>query len=191
MRKAWNVMTTVLVAVIILLAVLLVGVRLVGLDVYTVLSGSMEPTYHTGSVIYVKSIDPEDVEVGMPITFVLDENLTVATHRVIEIDEENQHFYTQGDANEYPDGSPVHFNNLVGTPVFTIPYLGYVANYIQNPPGTYIAIAAVVIILMMVFVPDLFDEEKKAARAEKKAKKSGKSSLIKADEADAANPEEG
>ena len=191
MRKAWNVMTTVLVAVIILLAVLLVGVRLVGLDIYTVLSGSMEPTYHTGSVIYVKSIDPEDVEVGMPITFVLDENLTVATHRVIEIDEENQHFYTQGDANEYPDGSPVHFNNLVGTPVFTIPYLGYVANYIQNPPGTYIAIAAVVIILMMVFVPDLFDEEKKAARAEKKAKKSGKSSLIKADEADAANPEEG
>ena len=31
----------------VLLAVALVGVRLVGLRVFAVLSGSMEPTYHT------------------------------------------------------------------------------------------------------------------------------------------------
>jgi len=171
MSKIWKVFTTLLVAMVIILAVLLAGVRLVGLNVYTVLSGSMEPTYHTGSVIYVKHVDPEKVEVGQPITFILDENLTVATHRVVEIDAENQHFYTKGDANEFRDGSPVHFNNLIGRPVFTIPYLGYFANYIQNPPGTYIAITAGIIILLMAFLPDLFDDGKGEEKPKKKGRK--------------------
>ena len=48
-RKTWNVISSILVALVVLLALLLVGARLFGLQVYTVLSGSMEPTYHTGS----------------------------------------------------------------------------------------------------------------------------------------------
>ena len=52
-KKIWNVVSTVLVAAVVLLAVLLVGVRLFGLQVYTVLSGSMEPAYPVGSLIYV------------------------------------------------------------------------------------------------------------------------------------------
>lgn len=167
-KKIWNTFTTVLVAVVVILAILLVGVRLVGFDVYTVLSGSMEPTYHTGSLIYVRDVAPEQIKVGDPITFVLDESLTVATHRVIEIDAANQHFYTKGDANQSPDGAPVHFNNLLGKPVFTIPYLGYVNNYVQNPPGRYIALAAAIVIVLLAFIPDLFDEDKKQKKNKKK-----------------------
>jgi signal peptidase I len=154
-KKIWNIATTIIVALVIIMAVLLVGVRLVGLQPYTVLSGSMEPTYHTGSLIYVKNVKPQEVEVGQPITFVLNEDLVVATHRVVEIDEENQHFYTKGDANTSPDGSPVHFNNLIGVPVFSIPYLGYVATFIQTPPGLYITIAAGAVLLLLIFLPDL------------------------------------
>ena len=43
------------------LALLLVGVRLFGMQVFTVLSGSMEPTYQTGSLIYVKDVDYMDM----------------------------------------------------------------------------------------------------------------------------------
>ena len=154
-RKIWNVVYSVIVAVVVLLAVAFVGVRVVGLQPFTVLSGSMEPTYHTGSLIYVKSVEPQDVHVGDPITFVLNEDLVVATHRVIEIDAENERFYTKGDANESADGSPVHFNNLIGVPVFTIPLLGYVANFVTNPPGMYIALAGVAVLLLLTFVPDL------------------------------------
>ena len=153
-RKIWNVVYSVIVAVVVLLAVAFVGVRVVGLQPFTVLSGSMEPTYHTGSLIYVKSVEPQDVHVGDPITFVLNEDLVVATHRVIEIDAENERFYTKGDANESADGSPVHFNNLIGVPVFTIPLLGYVANFVTNPPGMYIALAGVAVLLLLTFVPD-------------------------------------
>ena len=176
-KRIWNWFTTVLVAVVVILALLLLGARLIGLQVFTVLSGSMEPTYHVGSLIYVKDVDPFELESGDVITFMLDED-TVATHRIVEVvpDESDSavvRFKTKGDANEAEDGSLVHYKNVIGSPVFTIPKLGYVANYIQNPPGTYIAISAGAFLLLLVFLPDLFgsdDEEKK----QKQKKKQGK-----------------
>lgn len=166
-KKIWNVVTTVLVALVVFLALLLAGARLIGLQVFTVLSGSMEPTYHVGSLIYVKTVDYTELEVGDAITFMLDEN-TVATHRIVAVvpDEDDPsviRYRTKGDANDTEDGSPVHYKNVIGTPVFTIPYLGYVANFIQNPPGTYIAISGGAILLLLVFLPDLLfgsDSEK-------------------------------
>ena len=164
-KKIWNWLTTVLVVLVVILAILLVGARLVGLQVFTVLSGSMEPTYHVGSLIYVKKVDPFQLKSGDVITFMLDED-TVATHRVVEVvqDEEDAsviRFRTKGDANEAEDGSLVHYRNVIGTPVFTIPKLGYLANYIQHPPGTYVAISAGAILLLLVFIPDLFSVDKK------------------------------
>lgn len=183
-KKVWNAITTVLVILIVILAILLVGVRLAGFQVFTVLSGSMEPTYHVGSLIYVKDVDYRQLEAGDVITFMLDEN-TVATHRIIQVvpDEDEPEvlrYATQGDANDAPDGTLVHYKNVIGTPVFTIPKLGYVANYIQNPPGTYIAISGAAILLLLMFLPDLFseDEPKKtgesAGEEEPKKQKSSK-----------------
>ena len=161
-KKIWDVTSSVLVGVVVIFAVLLIGVRLFGIQVYSVISGSMEPEYPVGALIYVKEVKPSEVEVGDVITFVLS-NETPATHRVIAIDKEAQLFYTQGDANYqideetgekvYMEDPPVHFNNLIGKPVFKIPVLGYIAYYIQHPPGMYIAIAAGAILLILVFLP--------------------------------------
>ena len=161
-QKVWNAATTVLVILVVVLALLLVGVRLVGLRPMCVLSGSMEPTYHVGSLIYVKPCAPEDVQVGDPITFVVNEDLDVVTHRVVSIDAENQHFYTKGDANDAPDGAPVYFKNLIGRPVFTIPYLGYVSNWVSNPPGMYLAIALALVLIILTFLPDMLRKASEA-----------------------------
>lgn len=160
LKKVWNVISTIVVVLVVIFAVLLIGVRLFGVQVYSVISGSMEPEYPVGSLIYVKEVDPSEIEVNDVITYVLPSE-TPSTHRVVRIDEENQLFYTKGDANETEDGAPVHFKNLIGTPVFKIPYLGYVAYYIQHPPGMYIAIAAGAVLLILVFLPDLFKKDKK------------------------------
>ncbi len=158
-KKIWNISTTILVVVVIIFAILLVGVRIFGIQAYSVISGSMEPEYPVGSLIYVKEAEPSEIKVGDVITFVL-KNETPATHRVIEIDEDNQKFYTKGDANDTED-APVHFNNLIGKPIFKIPYLGYFAYYIQHPPGMYIAIAIGACLLLLVFIPDLFKKDEK------------------------------
>lgn len=178
LKKIWNVISSILVALVVLLALLLVGARVVGLQVFTVLSGSMEPTYHTGSLIYVKKVDPYTITDGQPITFMLDEN-TVATHRVVGIvpDEEDPtviRFRTKGDANEAEDGSLVHYKNVIGTPIFSIPYLGYVADYIQHPPGMYVAISAGAVLLLLVFIPDVFASDKDEEKKKKRKKSAGK-----------------
>lgn len=153
-KKLLQIISTILVALVVLLAVALVGVR-----TFTVLSGSMEPTYHVGSLIYVKKVDPTTIRPGQVITFMLDEN-TVATHRVVEVvpdedDPSTLRFRTKGDANDAEDGSLVHYKNVIGTPVFTIPKLGYAANYIQHPPGLYVAISAGAVLLLLTFLPGL------------------------------------
>ncbi len=164
-KKIWNAVTTVLVVLVVAVAILLVGARAVGLKVYTVLSGSMEPHFKTGSVIYVKDVEPNTLEAGDIITFMLNDS-TVATHRIVEVlpdeaDPSVLRFRTKGDANEDADSGTVHMNNIIGEPVFTIPYFGYVANYIQSPPGSYVAIAGGALLLILVFIPDLLSGDKK------------------------------
>ena len=83
-KKIWKCITSVLVALIVIVALLLVGARLIGLQVFTVLSGSMEPTYRVGSLIYVKDVDAVELERGDVITFMFDEN-TVATHLIVVV----------------------------------------------------------------------------------------------------------
>lgn len=177
-RAVLKTTTTILVILAVLIAFLLVGVKLFGFQVYTVLSGSMEPEIPTGSIIYVKKVDPYTLQERQVITFYLEGGI-VATHRIIEVvdDPENpgsRCYRTQGDANESPDGLLVRPSGVIGTPVFTIPFLGYVAYYIQQPPGLYTAIAVAALLIALVFLSDgLFasDEEeqkkKKALPAEK------------------------
>ena len=164
-RKIANGLSTVVMVLVVLLALTLVGGRLFGMQTYAVLSGSMEPAYPTGALLYVRKVDPADVQPGQVITFLLDEH-TVATHRVVEVipDPEEAGIYryrTKGDANEAADAGLVHCKNVLGTPVACVPYLGYVITWIQNPPGTYIAISAAAVLLLLVFLPDLFAEDKK------------------------------
>ena len=45
-------------------------------------------------------------------------------------------------------------SNVVGKPVFSIPLLGYVAHFVQNPPGKYVTIAICVILVISTLFGD-------------------------------------
>ena len=185
--KVWNVITTVLVALVVLVAVLLVGVRVAGVQPLYVMSGSMEPAFHVGSLIFVQKIDPAMIEVGDPITYTINEAGDYSTHRVVAVevretgtrfveDENGQtvldesgapmieeypleetayYFQTKGDANNAPDGTPVYYKNVVGVPRVTIPYLGYLAHWLQTPRGRIMGITIAAVIVILTFLPDL------------------------------------
>lgn len=180
-KKIWGAISAVLAAAVVLLAVLLVGARVIGLQVYTVLSGSMEPNYHVGSIIYVQKADPKTLQKGDVISFMINEN-TVATHRIVEVvpDEKDPsvlRFRTKGDANQMEDNNLVHYKNVLGKVVGTIPLLGYVSDFVQHPPGTYITIGAVAILVMAVFLPDIIGGAK-ALKAEEAAEQSPEATKI-------------
>lgn len=143
------------------LAFLLAGIRILGFTPYAVLSGSMEPAFHVGSLIYVKSVDPEDIKVGDAITFRLSGEDTAATHRVIEIDRENQCFYTKGDANETPDASPVPYSSVLGRAVFTVPKLGLFSSWLSSAQGKYAAISGVGLLLLLIILPEILFKDGK------------------------------
>ena len=63
-KKVLDSVSLLLVLLVVLFAVFLMGSRLVGLQVFHVVSPSMEPTYSVGDLIYVKTVDPDSVKVG-------------------------------------------------------------------------------------------------------------------------------
>ena len=163
-------LSTTLISIVVLLAVLLAGVRLVGLTPYTVLSGSMEPNYHVGSVVYVKKVDPASLKVGDAITYRL-AGSTIVTHRIVDIQGEDISslgFRTKGDANNGVDGTLVEKSAVIGTPVFSIPNLGFLAAHLQTKYGRYMILAACGAVLLMSLVSDILTEDnKKSAEAPK------------------------
>ena len=166
LKKIWNIVSTAMVVIMVLCAVFLMGSRLLGYQCYTVISGSMQPKYMVGDLLYVKEVDVNSIKVGDDITFILNEDLVVATHQVVRVDAENQRFYTKGLANEIEDQNPVHFNNVIGVPKFAIPKLGYVSDFVQNPPGMYITIAVGILLILAVFLPDMIGKKKQEAEDE-------------------------
>lgn len=124
-----------------------------------VLSGSMEPTYKVGSIIYYKDTPYENIEVGDPITFHGEDSDVLVTHRVVEKLEAERAFGTEGDANGSRDPGNVSYENVVGKATqFCIPYAGYFVNFGRQPA----AIAAMVAILLLGMLADrLCKEEEK------------------------------
>lgn len=166
-----KIISNLIVLLAIALAMLLVGLKFLGFQIYTVVSGSMEPTYHVGSLIYVKQVEPSTLKEKDPITFKLSDN-TIATHRIVEIvpDEENPNEYkfrTKGDANEDVDANLVDPNKVLGKAIFTVPYLGYLATYIQSYPGNIVAICIAISLIILVIILDMLTEEPKQETPDK------------------------
>lgn len=160
-------LSTALVVIVVILAVLLAGVRVIGFTPYTVLSGSMEPTYHVGSIVYVKKVDPTTLRVGDPITFRLTGNV-IATHRIVEVHGEGTPdlgFRTKGDANDTVDGiTPA--SAVIGKATFSIPYLGYLSNFLQQPKGLITVVGCGAAVLAISYIIDAIFPEKKESEPE-------------------------
>ena len=110
-----------------------------------VLSGSMEPTYPVGSLIYYKASNFGDIEEGDAITFRLGGG-ALATHRVIRKNNDDQEFITKGDNNQTEDVQPISYEAVAGkTGNIAIPYVGFIGIYIKEIP-IIIALGGVLII---------------------------------------------
>lgn len=89
-----------------------------------VLSGSMEPKIHTGSICFINKKVPYDkIKTGDIIAFKAGKN-TMVTHRVISVT--NAGFETKGDANKVSDGISTNKTNYRGKTILSIPYAGLV-----------------------------------------------------------------
>lgn len=146
---------------------------LFGQRMFVVMSGSMEPKIHTGSVIFDNpNVQISSLKVGDIITFKPPTNPNILiTHRIYRIVKQNgqEGFMTKGDANAIQDGWIVPANNVVATyDHFTIPYLGYYLDFIRTKMGLAMVLIIPGAFLIISQIISLTQAFRKEAAAKKK-----------------------
>ncbi len=138
-----------LLTLVIVVGVIFIGLYIIGITPYVVLSGSMEPTIKTGSVCFInKHVKYENIKEKDIIAFKMSDG-TLVTHRVDSINSET--FITKGDANDVKDGESTK-DKYVGKNIFWIPKVGYVVKAIQTTKGRIMAGTIVIVLFAAAFL---------------------------------------
>ena len=122
-----RILGTLMLIVLVLFCLPLTLPRVWGWHIYTVVSGSMEPYIPTGSLLYIRQAQPEDMAEGDVIAYYGGTGSgAVITHRVVENRKVSGEFITKGDANAEKDMEPVPYSALIGRMAVSVPGLGAV-----------------------------------------------------------------
>ncbi len=157
-----HVLSWVLSSFIFLLAIALVIAFSVGFRIFCIQTGSMEPNYPVGAMIFVKPFEFDALSVGDVITFYsdADKKTVVVTHRVVSIDKDTQEIETKGDNNDTADFSPTLYSDVIGRVEYMIPYAGYPVLFVQTTAGKIITINAFLLVFLAgAVVRYFFDDD--------------------------------
>mgnify|MGYP002551805095 CR=1 FL=1 len=107
---------------------------LAGFTGMVVLTESMQSEIPKGSLVIIKQVNPNTLQIGNDITYLANQTTTV-THRIVGIIEQYEDtgqraFQTQGVMNAQPDKLPVPAANVVGKVIFHSELLGQAASFI-------------------------------------------------------------
>ena len=120
-------------------------VNVFGRYVLRVMTGSMEPSLHTGDYIVVKKVDTKSIKKDDVITFYSEEsdvNGKLVTHRVVDIEKDGS-FQTMGDANPVADHKLVRPDQVVGKYVRKARFFRWVSSFADSKK----------ILLVLVIIP--------------------------------------
>ncbi len=115
---------------------LVVVPSLLGYPALTVQGGSMGGSLPGGSLAITRWVPTDEVEAG-DVIVIKRANATAVIHRVVTIEEQDGGFVveTKGDANRSADPGYSVLNDRVAVLTYTIPYLGYAADFFRTPLG--------------------------------------------------------
>lgn len=137
---------------VILLAVLAVCLplsvpKLLGYQVYDVVSGSMDPAIPVHSVVLVQPAAPEKLQPGEIVAY--RSGSSVVIHRLVENHVVEGELVTKGDANAEPDPLKVEYAGVLGTVTAHIPFIGIYAGALNTLPGKLYAFGFIVAAAML------------------------------------------
>lgn len=131
---------------------------ILGFNVLTVQSGSMEPSIKRGDLIIVRP--SENRKINDVVTY-RNQVGTLVTHRIVNIvNEDEKIFYqTKGDANNVVDNDLVSMNQLIGTVVLKIPKLGTLLGFFRTFWGMTILILIPFLLISISIVKKMIAKE--------------------------------
>jgi len=108
--------------------------NLFGYAFFEVLTPSMQSVYPVGSLVLTRAVEPEALEIGDDITYLVGGEQTY-THRIVDIFpgyHEGRHgFQTQGVENPAPDAEIVVATNIVGKVIWHVPFFGQTLAWVK------------------------------------------------------------
>ena len=120
-----SVIGTILLIIVVAACIPLTVPKAMGYQLYTVVSGSMEPAIPVGSLVYIKYVEPKEIVEGDVIAFYgSDADGSIITHRVVSNSSAMGEFITKGDANATKDMNPAPYDNFIGKVAYSIPKVG-------------------------------------------------------------------
>ena len=130
-----------LVGVLVLLAIIICGLalsvpKLFGFTAYSVVSGSMAPEIPVGSLVYVRAVEPEELQTGDVIAF--SDRGGVVVHRVVENLRAERSVRTKGDANNLEDIFAVPYPEVLGKETLHLPQAGRLLMLYSDSSGKLI-----------------------------------------------------
>lgn len=158
LKKICNFFSSFIFIILLLIALVMFVPNILGYKSFAVISGSMEPNIHVGSIVYAKEADFNDLKVDDIISYQLSSD-TMVTHRIVSIDNEKQTVVTKGDANDVEDSASVSKENIIGKVAFSIPLLGYISLNVKTPLGILVICGIVAVLILLNFLPDVFEKE--------------------------------
>ncbi len=148
--------------------------RLFGYQIYSVVSGSMEPAIPVGSLVYIKAQEPENVQEGDVIAFYgARDSASIITHRVVENRVLMGEFITKGDANQTEDMNPIPYDHFIGKVTRSIPRVGGVAEIFTSRQGKGAAAGMIVTAILLQILASLLEWNPGAGKKQKRSTKTG------------------
>jgi len=139
-----------------------------------VVSGSMEPTYHKGDLLFLYGETPANINEGDVIVFHAnhwpDPPAEPVVHRVVDKQydsiSEQWEFKTKGDANSVEDPGWVPGDQVIGKVVGWIPLIGWVKILLTEGNLLIPLIVIIIILLMISLLYDVIKKEEKEENQE-------------------------
>lgn len=112
--------------ILILLYLIIFIPTLFGFKPLVIISGSMEPILKVGGILYYENYNINDFKKNDILVYKSKNH--IISHRIVDMT--NKGFITKGDANKNIDSKIIN-NRILGKGTdFSIPYIGYYADYI-------------------------------------------------------------
>ncbi|GKH33555.1 signal peptidase I [Muricomes sp. OA1] len=180
-----NVLLIMLVAYIVLMKICPEKInKFLGYQTFVILTDSMEPVLPTGSAVLVKNLkDDEEPKEGDIVSFRVDRlgEDAVFTHyyRGTETEEDGSTRYlTQGATAERPDDYITHRQDIIGTYVFHIPYVGRIVLFLKSPFALIELGIIMIIMIIYQLLWDKFDKEEQAEKEKQETRESQRDEKI-------------
>ena len=163
-----------IIIIVLFLLIVLVGIQkfsnrgnFFGYRIYTIISGSMIPTYDVGDTLLIKEMTSDNIEIGDAVTYLGEGgeyNGKIITHQVVDIefDENGKYlFHTKGIANNIEDPI-VTQDQVLGKVIYKFFFLTILGKITTSLPLLFICVIiplAIIIAIEIIKLVYRTDEE--------------------------------